>query len=275
MPASPHARPAAGCRGHHLDGVGVRLRLVEVYLRVERLLANALALRRAQRDALKEVLYGGIELLGGHYPVDQPPVERGSRVDYIARKGHFRCPFPVDVPGDRHHRGMEEPATSAAGSGETGVLACHCEVGGCDQLAAGRGGEPMHTRHHRLGHLLDECHQFGAGDKQRTNRRQVGIGDIGEIVPGAEHRADARKDYAQGVTLPDVAEGCDQLAQCCSDRALRRCGRIIVTVANSPDRSTRMCSNPMAALLRTAAYAGVGPWPWPWPGPGGRMLSGA
>ena len=70
----------------------------------------------------------------------------------------------------------------------------------------------MHTRHHRLGHLLDECHQFGAGDKQRTNRRQVGIGDIGEIVPGAEHRAVARKDYAQGVTVPDVAEGCDQLA---------------------------------------------------------------
>src|SRR5664279_1993525 len=209
MPASPHARPAAGCRGHHLDGVGVRLRLVEVYLRVERLLANALALRLAQRYALKEVLCGGIELLGGHYPVGQSPVERGSRVDYIARKGHFRCPFPADVPGDRHHRGMEEPATSAAGSGETGVLACHCEVGGCDQLAAGRGGEPMHTRHHRLGHLLDECHQFGAGDKQRTNRRQVGIG---EIVPGAEHRADARKDYAQGVTLPDVAEGRDQLA---------------------------------------------------------------
>jgi hypothetical protein len=81
-------------------------------------------LRRAQRDALKEVLYGGVELLGGHYPVDQPPVERGSRVDYVARKGHLRCPFPADVPGDRHHRGVAEPATSAAGSGETGVLTC-------------------------------------------------------------------------------------------------------------------------------------------------------
>jgi hypothetical protein len=39
---------------------------------------------------------------------------------------------------------------------------------------------------------------------------------------------------------------------CARDRALRRCGRFIVTVANSPDLSTRMCSNPMAAscLLR-------------------------
>ena len=36
---------------------------------------------------------------------------------------------------------------------------------------------------------------------------------------------------------------------CSSDSALRRCGRFIVTVANSPDRSTRMCSNSMAASL--------------------------
>src|SRR6266568_2180614 len=34
---------------------------------------------------------------------------------------------------------------------------------------------------------------------------------------------------------------------CCSDRALRRCGRFIVIVANSPDRSTRTCSKPITA----------------------------
>ena len=38
------------------------------------------------------------------------------------------------------------------------------------------------------------------------------------------------------------------------DSALRRLGRFIVTVAKSPDRSTRMCSNPIAlsfSLLRS------------------------
>src|SRR5215475_10808675 len=34
---------------------------------------------------------------------------------------------------------------------------------------------------------------------------------------------------------------------CARDKALRRCGRFMVTVAKSPDRSTRMCSKPMTA----------------------------
>src|SRR5215467_14646362 len=44
---------------------------------------------------------------------------------------------------------------------------------------------------------------------------------------------------------------------CARDSALRRCGRFIVIVTNSPDRSTRMCSNPMAVSLERPA---VGRW---------------
>ncbi len=46
---------------------------------------------------------------------------------------------------------------------------------------------------------------------------------------------------------------------CARDRALRRSGRFMVTVAKSPDRSTRMCSNPIAASsFPLAAYAARG-----------------
>src|SRR5580693_1860163 len=52
--------------------------------------------------------------------------------------------------------------------------------------------------------------------------------------------------------FPTSAKAAISSRMCSSDRALRRCGRFIVTVANSPDRSTRMCSKSMPQ-----AYPGV------------------
>src|SRR5689334_10274697 len=48
--------------GHHLDGVGVGLGLVQVDLRVQRLLADALALRGPAGHPLQHVLHGRVEL---------------------------------------------------------------------------------------------------------------------------------------------------------------------------------------------------------------------
>ena len=59
----PRVRQLAG-RGHHLDGIGVGLRLVEVDLRVQGLLADALALRGPPRDALQQVGDRGVQLPG-------------------------------------------------------------------------------------------------------------------------------------------------------------------------------------------------------------------
>src|SRR5580704_7088481 len=120
----PRVGELAG-RGHDLDGVGVGLGLVQVDLGVQRLLADALAVRRPAGDTLQEVLDGGVELSGRHDPVDQAPLQRGTRVDDVARHGHLRGPLAADVPGDGHHRGVAEPAALAPGGGKAGVFAGH------------------------------------------------------------------------------------------------------------------------------------------------------
>src|SRR5215475_398534 len=51
---------------HHLDRVCISLGLVEICLRVQRLLSDSLALRGAARDALEQVRRGRVELLGRH-----------------------------------------------------------------------------------------------------------------------------------------------------------------------------------------------------------------
>src|ERR1700684_2397728 len=48
--------------------------------------------------------------------------------------------------------------------------------------------QPVDLGHHRLGDLLHECHQLGAGLQQRADLTQVRLGHVGEVVPGAEHR---------------------------------------------------------------------------------------
>jgi len=105
----------------------------------------------------------------------------------------------------------QNQAALAARRREAGVLAGHRQVGGSDQLAAGRGGQPVHPGHHRLRHLLHQRHQLGAGSQQGADRRQVGAGHLGEVMPGAEHRAGPGQHDAEGVAAAKLAEGRDQL----------------------------------------------------------------
>jgi len=188
----PHSLPRVGKlagRGHDLDGVGVGLGLIQVDLRVQRLLADALAVRRAAGDPVQQIVHGGVELRRGHHPVDQPPVQRGGCVDDVAGHSHFGRSLAADVPGHGHHRGVTEPAALPAGRGEAGLVAGHGQVGAGHQLASGRRGQAVHPRHHRLGHLLDQRHQLGAGHQQRADLGQVRVYHVGEVVPGAEHRS--------------------------------------------------------------------------------------
>ncbi len=198
-------------RRHYLDGVRVRLGLVQVDLSVKRLLADPLALRRSSGDPLKELVDRRVELVGRHDLVDQAPVERRRRIDHIARQRHLCCPLPPDIPGDRDHRRVAEPAALAAWSGEPGVLAGDREIGGRDQLTARRRGQPVHACDDGLGNLLHQRHELGAGLQQRSHSCQVRIGNVGEVVTGAEYRAVAREHNAERIAGTDLGERIDEL----------------------------------------------------------------
>ena len=200
------------CRGHDLDGVRVRLGLVEIHLRIKRLLAERLALRAAPGDPFDQIRNGAVELRVGHDPVDQPPLGCGGRVDGIARKCHLHGPLPPDSAGDCHRRCVAEPSALAAGQCKPRGLCCHREVGTGDQLAARRSGQRVHSRDDGLRDLLEERHKPGARHQQLAHRSMIMVHDVGEVMPGGEHRPVGGKYDAQCVTPPGLGERVDQLA---------------------------------------------------------------
>jgi hypothetical protein len=199
-------------RGHHLDRVRVSLRLVQVDLRVQGLLADALARRRPPGHPVQQIVHGVIELIRRYDAVDQAPVECGPRVDHVTGQGELHRALAPDVPRDRDHRRVAEPASLAAGSGEARLLAGHRQVRGRDQLTTRRRGQAVHPRHHRLRHLLHQRHQLGAGAEQLPGGLQVGAGHVGEVVPGAEHRAVTGQHDTERVAVTNLMEGGDQFA---------------------------------------------------------------
>ena len=60
--------------------------------------------------------------------------------------------------------------------------------------------------------LLVTCTELMTLIQQGTDLGQVGVDDVGEVVPGAEHRAVAGQHDAQRVAVTQVAERPDQLA---------------------------------------------------------------
>src|SRR4051794_22916960 len=105
-------------RRHHLDGVVVRLALAEGQLRVERLLAERLALGAAAGDAADQLGHGRVELVVRHDAVDQAPLGSGPCVDDVTRHRELERALAPDVARDGDHRRVAEPAALATRRGE-------------------------------------------------------------------------------------------------------------------------------------------------------------
>src|SRR3954468_468737 len=107
--------------GHELDRVGVGLRLVEIDLGVEPLLAQRLRVPAAARGPAQEVEAGRVELSGRDDRVHEAPGGRRPGVDRIAGEGHLERALARQRAGDGDHRGVAEPAALAAGGSERRV----------------------------------------------------------------------------------------------------------------------------------------------------------
>src|SRR4051794_7172967 len=100
---------------HDLHRVVVSLALAERKLRIERLLAQRLALRTAAGDPVEQPEDCIVELVRRHDRVDETPVECGRGVDHVTGHRELESPLAAYVSADGNHRRMAEPAAFAAG----------------------------------------------------------------------------------------------------------------------------------------------------------------
>jgi hypothetical protein len=71
----------------------------------------------------------------------------------------------------------------------------------------------VHLGDDDLRHGLHEVHQLGAGEQHPAYGVEVGPGDVGEVVAGAEHRAVARPARSRSRRRGHLVERAVQLAQ--------------------------------------------------------------
>ena len=268
-----------GHRVHRHDAFGqvVRAVLVELDLRVERVLADPdrqrarprlpprpapRPLRRALPRATTRFTRPHSSGCGG---VDRSPVSSisSARLRPIARDSGtigVEQNSPILTPGRREPRGVGR----------------HREVRRGDQLAAGRGRDPAHLGDHRLREPVDRLHQVGAGveqlagrrgDRDRPSRLRSWPAENAAPAPAQHHRPDAG-------SRPDRVEY-SRSSSCitASDSAFRFSGRLSVIHdrrSHAPRRSGVAGSKKVDAVAivgsRRANAAPVQAGPRPIPG---------
>ena len=112
--------------GHHLDRDRVRVGLRAVQLRVQRLLADALAEPAAPGRPGQQLVDPGVQLVVRDRVVDQAPLGGGGRVDRVAGQGQLHQPLaarrcgPPGRPGcGRTSRPCRRAARTTADSAAT------------------------------------------------------------------------------------------------------------------------------------------------------------
>ncbi len=191
----------------------VRGRLRQLVLRVERPLAQREHERARRGDALGQGHDLGLEPRFGHHAVDEPPVERGRRVDHLSGEEHLERALAADGRRDGHHRRRAEESDIDAGCGEPGGVGRDREVARGDELAARRGRDPVDLGDHRLRELVYPRHQAYARGEEPFVERLVTIArHLREVVTGRERRSAAfDHEHAGGRVGRDGVEQVEHL----------------------------------------------------------------
>ena len=131
---------------------------------------------------------GSVKLRGRHYPVHQPPLQRGGGVDGVTGQRHLHGALASQRPSDRHHRRMTEEAALAAGRRERGVLGRDDQISARRQLGARSGRQRVYLGQHDLRDLSHRRHRIRT---QREQPLQLGLAHrrhLCEVMARGEHR---------------------------------------------------------------------------------------
>ncbi|GCC48016.1 hypothetical protein chiPu_0032518, partial [Chiloscyllium punctatum] len=161
----------------------------------------------------------------GHHPVDEADALRRCRRDGFTGQQHFHRLLARHVARQRHHwRRAEQPDVDTRRR-KRGRLGGDREITACDELAAGRGGDALNSRDHRLRQVHDRLHHRAAGvhDLSKIGAATIGIaaprGELLHVVPGGISRT-IRGDH-DGADVPVVADVVQRSMEA-GDHALRK-----------------------------------------------------
>ena len=125
----------------------------------------------------------------------------------LAGHRHLHRPLARDGAADRHQRRRAEEAEIHPRQTEAGFLAGDREIAGGDELAAGRGGDALDRRDHRLRQRDDGLHEGRAAREQLHVIAAASVAVVPmrlhflEVVAGAERRSHAREHNDAGLIV--------------------------------------------------------------------------
>src|SRR5215472_2916505 len=200
--ANPFLRVARHrVKAHDFLGVVIGARLVEIDLRIERLLADRDGERTRFHDSQRK-LTGFLHQIGiRNDAINQAPLRRGARIDWIAREQHLHGALAADRARQRDHRSRAEQSDAHARGRKARALTCEHQVAGRRELASGGGRDRMNARDDRLRNRLHRLHQLGAELEFMTIEGEVAPLQLFEIVTCAECWPRAGNDHRSRVVL--------------------------------------------------------------------------
>jgi hypothetical protein len=202
-----------GIHRHHFLGVGVRLRLIEVDLRVERLFPDRDHQAAGFGDFCGHLSRGAFQFGGGRHLIHQTPIGGGAGVHEFPGEQHLERALAADGARERHHGSSAEEADPNAGRGEGSFLGSDRQVAGRGQLAPGGGSNSLYLGDHGLRNRLDLRHQFRADVENPAILIDVAARHFRQIVARAEHFARCPENHCADFGIgADAVQAGDQFA---------------------------------------------------------------
>src|SRR5579885_71828 len=163
-----HALLCIDCQrvhAHHLFGIGISFRLIQIDLAIECLFAKRNSQRAGMSNREGKIASSFFEHISRNHLIDQPPFCCRLCRDGLAGKQHLKRTFPSNSTAQRHHWRRAKEANFHAWRRKTRLFSRNCQIAGGNKLAPSSSGNTMHARNDGLRDCLDRRHQFSADIK--------------------------------------------------------------------------------------------------------------
>ena len=151
-----------GVLDHDVCSLSVGCGFVQPLELVECVLAERKDAGAQGEDSVDEPLYGFVQLITGNHAVDQAELEGSIRGNGLGGHQHFQSGTRRNHSDERNHWRCAEKADLDSRGGEGGLIRCHGQVAGRDELATRCRGQTMYPSNHRLLELTETEHHTTA-----------------------------------------------------------------------------------------------------------------